>query len=316
MDLEQAELIVKDNLLLAINIGLQEINKELLTIKRVPGLKLMVTGGQALENYFPDSPELRTHDFDLKLVAPTQVTITRDTRRFMLFLGAIIADNLTRRANMYVTGILPQLRSTLRQKYGVQIIGDQPFNVQKVGSSLFTVFFKLQKGNTVRSSPLADVFVVKPSDIYHYKMFAGLQDSDPILSEDAGAYYIPYEEIDGIPHAKLGYLLWDTLRMIEYTRELGLPKFQRYVNKRNSIIQGLNNPEQKLSCDMMQGYVQKCNKDFSSGCRIGDKVYNNIEDIITLAISEGVIPADPQVVQRVRDNFSMNYLCEKVKKIL
>lgn len=314
---EEAELYVKDSLILPINIGIKEINQELVNFNDVPGLKLMVTGGQALENYFPNSSELRTHDYDLKLLAPTSTDINRNVRRTMTTLGGIIADNMKRRVNLYLNPIITNLQDKLRKDYKV-VLSDEvdPFYVEKLGSSLYTVMFKLTDGTTVRASPLIDVFVVKPSDIYHYNMFTGLQGSDYILSESTGLYYIPYQDVEGVPHAKLGYVLWDTLRMIEYTRDLKLPKFQRYVNKRNSIIQGLNNPEEKLSCDMMKSYVKKCNKDFRSSCTIKGKVYKTVEGLITLGVSEGIIPSDPRVIKRIKDDFSLNYLCQKVKNIL
>jgi len=314
---DEAELYIKDSLSIPIDIGIKEINQELNGFREVPGLKLMVTGGQAIEDFFPNSPELRTHDYDLKLVAPTATNIDRNVRRVMLNLGGIIVDNLKRRLNLYMNPIINTVQDKIRKDYNVALTNQvDPFYVVKLGSSLYTVMFRMTDGTTVRQSPIVDVFVVKPSDIYHYNMFTGLQGSDYILSEGAGPYYIPYQEVSGVPHAKLGYVLWDTLRMIEYTRDLKLPKFQRYVNKRNSIIQGLNNPEEKLSCDMMKTYVDKCNKDFKSSCVINNKTYKSVDDLLTLAVSEGIIPADPQLLRRIKSDFSLNYLCQKVKKVL
>lgn len=313
---DQAELTVKDILLIPINIGIKEINYEL---DQLGGdLILMVTGGQVIENYFPNSPTLRTHDFDLKLIAPKNVTITRSIRRYMLKIGVNIARNLETRMNLYVEPILDDLKKRLQAQHGVELITEngKTFYLEKVGSSLYTIMFKMKQGNRIKESPLIDVFVVKPDDIYHFNKFTGLQDSDPILSEDTGKYYIPYDLVNGVPNAGLGYILWDTIRMIEYTRELGLPKFQRYVNKRNAIIQGLNEPKQKLSCDMMQGYVERCNRDYKSACVINNKKYNNMDDLITLAIEEGIVPNDPRVIKRIRKEFSLNFLCEKIEKIL
>nr|QBK91383.1 MAG: hypothetical protein LCPAC302_00030 [Pithovirus LCPAC302] len=312
--LDRAELYIKDLMLFPLNIAVKEINTELKTIDELPNPILMLTGGQAIENYFPNNPYLRTHDFDLKLVAPTSVVMTPNLRRTMLIYGEIIINNLRDRMNMYIKPILNSVKSKLND-VELYTEEDGPFFVTHGGTSLWSVMFTMKYNDIIRQSPLIDVYVVKPSDVYHYRTFTRLQGSDPILSEkEEGDYYIPYKLVDNVPIADLGYVLWDTLRLIDDFKSRGLLKYKRYENKRDAIIAGLNNINTDLSCNFIKDYVKKCSRDFERSCRIGSKVYNNIDDIITYSIMEGIIPNDPRIIKRIR-TYSLDYLCNKIKSI-
>lgn len=318
-DFNGAELAIKEALIIPIDIGIKEINDQLRVYRRLPGMILMVTGGQAIEKYFPHSPTLRTHDYDLKLISPKNVPINRDVRKIMLTFGDLITENIEIRINKYVVPILTSLRTRLIKDHNVDLVlypSGKVFKKDRVSQSLSVIQFKLRGGGRIRTNSIADIFVVDPSDIYHYKTFTGMKGSNPILSKDAGRYYIPYKKINGVPYAGMGYVLWDTLRMIDYTKKLGLPKYSRYVSKKDAIINALNNPEAKISCDAMKDYVGKCNADYSSDCVIGGKTYRTVNSLLRYALEEDILPRDPRIIRRIRDNFDKNYLCEIIKRVV
>lgn len=320
-NLDNAELVVKDALLVPTNIGIKEINQELDLYSDVPGLKVFVSGGQVLEEYFPGVPTLRTHDFDLKVVAPTNVKVTPTVFKKMNEYGELIANNLLQRSEDYIQGILPQVQQKIKQEYGVNLLTNRLGKVFELvhprGSTLWTVMFRLSDDVTERKVPLTDVYVVDPKIIDHYRRWTELPGSDPILSESAGDYYIPYDLKHGVPYAKLGYIIWDTIRMIEDSKKRGLPKLQRYINKRNAILNALNMPNQKLSCDAMKDYVKHCELELSkTSCTVKGKTFPDIDSLILFAVDEGLIPADKRYISRIKDNFDFTYICDKVQSYL
>lgn len=321
---DAAEKYMKSLMVIPINIGIKEINYELSKFDGIPGLILMVTGGQAIEQHFRNNEDLRTHDFDLKLIAPSDTKITKAVNETMLYVGELISNNLLTRVNLYIKPILEEVKNTMKQKFDVELRtsvnnNNDVFMLNKYGDRLNTVSFKMKRDKIVVQSPLIDVYVVNPVSgpiTEHFKMFTNLEGSDPILSQNAGKYYIPYKLINDVPYAKLGYLLWDTIRMIEFTKKNKLPKYQRYVNKRNAIINGLDNPGIELSCSAMKDYINKCDKEFESSCVVKGKNYYQLVDLITLGIGEGLIPSDPEVIKRIRNTYTLAGMCENINNLL
>lgn len=316
--MDEAEIYLKEIVSLSIETSMKEINKYLMNDRVVPNLKLIITGGQAIETYFPFSPSLRTHDYDLKLVASKYTNINNTVLDRMLLLGRGIVRYLTQGLNKYIIKILPKIKSEIKTKYDVELV-DQKGIVFKSSSKLRNNFlnsvtFKLRDSSKIRTNAIADVYVVDPKEISeHYLTFTGLEGSNPILSEDAGNYYIPIRYINGLPYAGLGYILWDTLRMIENSKLLGLSKYQRYVQKRDAIIQGLNSPNEKLSCNAMKDYIKTCSLTYSE-CEIKGRRFKTVDSILRYAVQEGIIPIE--YYSTIRNNYDINYICTSVKKMI
>jgi len=316
--MDEAEIYLKEIVSLSVENSIKQINKYLMNDRVVPNLKLIITGGQAIETYFPFSPSLRTHDYDLKLVASKYTNINSAVLDRMLLLGRGIVRYLTQELNKYIIKILPKIKLEIKTKYNIELV-DQNGIVFKSSSKLRNNFlnmvtFKLRDKVKVRTNAIADVYVVNPKEISeHYLTFTGLEGSNPILSEDAGNYYIPIKYINDLPYAGLGYILWDTLRMIENSKRLGLGKYQRYIQKRDAIIQGLNSPDQKLSCNAMKDYIKTCSLTYSE-CEIKGRRFKTVDSILRYAIQEGIIP--PEYYSTIRNNYDINYICTSVKKML
>jgi len=318
---EEAENYLKEILTLPVELSIKEINKQLKNDRIVPGLKLIVTGGQAIESYFPNSPPLRTHDFDLKLVAPKYSPVNENTKKRMLLLARGIVRYLEKQLNAYLIEVLPKIKGEIKSRYGLELvsINSKVFKsvVKLKNNLLHIVSFKHRDAVKTRTNSLVDVYVVDPKEIVeHYKTFTGLEGSNPILSEDAGDYYIPIKYINGIPYSGMGYVLWDTLRMIDNTKETRYvknSKYDRYVQKKDAIIQALNDPNQKLSCNSMKDYIKTCAMTYSD-CEINGKKFTTTDSILRYALEEEVIPVE--FYQKIKDNYDINYVCTSVKKML
>jgi len=316
-DFDEAEIYVKNFVTNRVDLLIKEVN--LVIEKRTPQLKMIVTGGSALEKYFPSSPEIKTHDFDLKIVTPKYVEYNTSVLLNIRYVAKTSAEIFEDRLNAFVFPNFETFRQDLIRKFNVnlKITEGKIFRMQSISQSLYTVFIELTDldQSVVRIGPVIDVFAVNPSIIKHYYTFTGLQGSDPILSENSGKYYIPLNIVNGIPYAGLGYMIWDTLRMIQYTKERGLPKQERYQKKMNEIIQGLNRPEMKLSCETMKNYITKCETEFASNCVIDNKTFQNKLEIVNYAVMEGMIPNDKNYIQKLVNGFDSTYLCNTFKKI-
>ena len=321
---DKAEIYLKEILSMPIEFAIKDLNKQLFKDRIVPGLKLIVTGGQAIQAYFPNSPPLRTHDYDLKLVAPKNILITPTVRFRMNLLGKGITKYLNIVLNNYISTILSKTKRDIMNKYGLQLLDKNgkvfTSTTNLKNDQLNILTFKLRGKGKIRTNSMADVYVVDPSEQgeeieAHYKTFTGLEGSNPILSQDAGNYYIPFKYINGIPYAGMGYIVWDTYRMVNESLERGLPKHNRYVEKRDSILQALNDPNSRLSCDSMKDYVKQCEVKYNE-CKIKGKQYHTVNSVLAYAIREGLIPPDKYIIRKIRNNYDLDYICNAVKRML
>lgn len=318
---EQAEIYVKDVLSIPIELAIKDLNKQLLNDKEVPGLKLIVTGGQAINTYFPQQPYLRTHDYDLKLIAPKNTNYTSTVRERMVLLAKGIVRYFAIILNRYTNRIFDKMSKDVKEKFDIQLLRDENDEMFVSSSNLRNellnvVTFRMQNFEKIRTNSVADVYVVDPDEIYHYNTFTGLTpESNPILSEDSGDYYIPFQMVNEIPIAGMGYLIWDTLRMISWSEELGYVKLPKYKAKRDAILNSLNDPNAKLSCNSMKDYMLKCEKAYQS-CNIKDKKFTSVTELLRYGISEGIIPPNQDVVNSIMKTFDIYYLCNSIKRMV
>ena len=320
---EPAENYIKELLSVPIEIAVKNINQRLRKDPIIPGLILLVTGGQAIQTYFPNSQPLRTHDFDLKLIAPASINYTPAIRARMELLAKSIAKYIELVLNKYVGALNLDIKKEIKNKYNVDLLSKENGDIFTAATNpntnlLNTVTFKLRDSRSTRRNAIVDVYVVDPEEIskhFNYWEFTGLKESNEILSENAGKYYIPFKVVNGIPYAGMGYIIWDTYRMVESSLKKGLRKYPRYVRKRDAIINALNNPTTKMSCNALKDYMINCAKQYNT-CVINGKTLKTVNTLILYGIAEGVFPASPRFISRLKKMYDINYLCESLKRIL
>lgn len=316
---EDAEIYVKDIMSIPIEMAIKDLNARLINDRVVPGLKILVSGGQVIHTYFPNSEPLKTHDYDLKLVAPKNINYTRRVRQRMVLLASGISRYIAIKLNEYIDTIYSNINKEIKAKFNVELVNK--YGVVFSASNnmrtelLKTVPFKLKGATKIKTNSIADIYVVDPSELEHYTTFTGLPGSNQILSKNSGEYYIPYNEINGIPYAGLGYIIWDSIRMVRESKLRGLAKYSRYVDKRDAILNALNNPIGDLSCNAMKDYMLSCEKEYRV-CKIKGKTYKSFNSLLNFAVEEGLIPQNTKLLKNIKDTYDFNYLCKSIKKVL
>ena len=317
------------------------------------GYRLIVSGGAAINRYFENSPYLKTTDYDLKLVAPTVSYIkayTDETNKNLEEVHFEVVRTFGQELADYIYSIGDKLNEQLNLLFHAELrLVDEYgalLKINKPGTNLYNLEFKLQDtiSGELYTDAIIDLFRVNLDNIasedftydpvgcnkenpkswsnYHYAQFSGFEGiSNPILSTTGGIYYIPTFEVDGILYAGLGYLIWDTLRMIRNAEKRHLSKLNRYKEKFWAIISSLNDPKTYLSCYMMGGYINKCNQDHTScglpfdKCNIGDACYNK-SDLVRRGQAAGYFP---EVIsgefEEKLDDIGIQFMCENSKQI-
>lgn len=321
---EQAEIYIKELLAVPIEMAIKNVNIQLKSDRVVPDLILMVTGGQAIQTYFPNNSRLRTHDYDLKIIAPASTNVNRTVLNRMIYLAKGVARYIQLALNKYVKELGIDVKKEIKNRFDLELLLDENNNMFSVPSTLDTsllniITFKLKQERRIRTNSITDIFVVDPDELlkhFNYWEFTGTKESNPILSEgNENKYYIPYKLINGVPYAGMGFIIWDTYRMADYSKTHGLPKQERYAQKRDAILNALNNPLTNVSCNAMKDYMLNCENKYKE-CNINGQKFKNVDSLIQFAISEGVLPTDPEFIKSLRKTYDINYLCESIKRMV
>jgi len=246
--------------------------------------------------------------------------ITEDVIDRMKFLAKGTARYINLKLNNYIQKL--DIINIIRNKYNIELLlnDNNIFSapVTSPKSLLNVIVFSLKEGIITRTSSIIDIFVADPRELsknFNYYQFTGIAGSNPILSEgNEGKYYIPYKMINGIPYAGLGFVMWDTYRMVDYSRERGLPKYNRYVEKKDAILNALNNLTTKVSCNALKDYMLNCENNYKV-CMIGDKKFNNVDMLIQYGIEESLIPSDEKFIKELRKSYDIDYLCNYFKRL-
>lgn len=237
----------------------------------------------------------------------------------MVLLASGISRYIAIKLNEYIDTIYSNINKDIKNKFNVELVNK--YGVVFSASNnmrtelLKTVPFKLKGSTKIKTNSIADIYVVDPSELEHYTTFTGLPGSNQILSKNSGEYYIPYNEINGIPYAGLGYIIWDSIRMVRESKLRGLAKYPRYVDKRDAILNALNNPIGDLSCNAMKDYMLSCEKEYRV-CKIKGKTYKSFNSLLKFAVEEGLIPENTKLLKNIKDTYDFNYLCKSIKKVL
>ncbi len=324
----QIENILKDTLTPYILLLIQDINNYL-KLNKFPFL-LVVVGGDAISKHFPLDPKLDSHDFDVRLAPIVGFENKEGLKELQLQLSAVIAKYFEQKLNNYILKIIPILRQKFENKFedflqgiklkkgGVFQAGktvlidnkftsvpvDTPINGRRTGD-LYTVQYTLKLKDKLLTDSLIDIFAARPDSVDQYYESTENNQNDP-------ATFIPYVIIEGVPYASLGFLIWDTLRLIEKGRRLGYEKLPRYQMKLEQLIKGLYNPNGKLSCLAMKDFVKGCVNEEQKDCTIDGKKLNK-NQLVDYAVSEGFIPE--QLSDKFKKEFSKEYLCNYIKEL-
>jgi hypothetical protein len=278
---------------------------------------LVISGGAALSRYFNAIPEFITLDFDLKLIYPINVSIA-DQLRFKERDIPSIVDIFDTTLNQYFLDFPydifeAKFPGVIFETNAIDHLGHFE---RIVKGDLHTYGYTMKFDKYTRVEHVIDVYPVTPNmtNISHYNVFTGVKKHNEILSRTANitkesgkpVYYAPINYINEIPYFGLGYILWDTQRMINDTIMYGNPKLTRYVNKYNGIIQGLDSLQYSGSCAAFSGLINACSSGVDS-CNSKKTTNEMIDKLIAL----GYFPDNRRYIQLIISEFSEQFICDQ-----
>lgn len=312
-DFERAHYYMKEMMETTVLNTLKFINS------RDKNMKFVITGGDVLARYFDGPTIFLTHDYDIKLTVNKRVDLDEIDKEIIYDYQAENARIFEKNLNNFYIKNRFVIDNKLKKSYNVVIDrkNQGPFEVFKANDSLTNIVYTLISLNTneKEEDTLIDLWIALPETLKHpYYTWLG---EDPILSLDGSDYYIPTLEVNGVLITGLGYMLWDTQRMIEYSAELkrkGKPnKLQRYIDKQKAIYNDLNNPIKRLSCIPFKKFVKDCNEK-EIICTIDGERFYNKEEVLEYAKNMGYLSKE-HISEIKNGNYSLSYICRYIQKL-
>jgi hypothetical protein len=288
--------------------------------KTNPDIKILWTGGEALRNYITEPMEYFTTDYDIKVLIGENLpqTVRKIEQEFMVHLRNVLNENFGA-FRIGTTGTIVMKEADtgytigLRFKDGdhiLNIIGFKYFSLEKVAGRDFLMRFNVLYtiDTEIRDEPLLDVTIMNTSDhpdgiapFFEIRKpeyeIIGLNDDDrerigkQPSKEDyhnfrrgrrLGYFAIPteYESVDGINFAKLGWLIWNTVELLNISYDLPDGTFEvetegviedkeakekrdkmtKYPAKYKQILEALVYPEKFFECGNFATLLEKCNE--------------------------------------------------------
>ena len=277
--------------------------------------KLIMSGGEVLNKYFSHIPETVTPDFDIKLTIPYDKPIDSGVSAMMKQAQNDAIDYFAKLINQYI--VLSNLNNYLNQDFEVRL-ATSPLGyvrINNIGPYLANISYTFvdNHGNSYLF-PLVDLYRVEPEGILDFNLFTPKGSkilSDSNVNPKGDTYFIPYSIVNGVPYAGLGYVIYDTVRLINILpKQVPMTqriqrKIQKYITKYQAVINALDTPVESMACLAMRPYVEKCNLEFSN-CT------TNVDQLIAKAVSYGILPNNQIFINNLRTTLGDQYLCEYI----
>jgi hypothetical protein len=283
--------------------------------KLVRHLKLIIGGGAAFDYYVKHTAKtgvLNTHDFDMRLfldIPPSKSPLfTSDQKmveNWMLGISKELGGLFAEYLNKYVDD------SNIENILNSKNIYISKFTPVERGF-LTTVEYKLEYMGQDYLDSMVDIVPHIPSKAIHYgpleldksKNFSNYNKKDFSGVTSRNGFFqssIVYTKNEyGIYYASLGFLIWDTVRMLNYIIDAKYGgtnrpnvdptvKFERYLEKYKVLLSSLSRPELYLNCNAFSKFIGKCNK-LKQVCLVDDTKITSKSDLVYKGIEKGVFP--------------------------
>jgi hypothetical protein len=279
---EQLKGLIENEILEFIkNYNIQNENKD---------VKLVIGGGSAINYYFKTedySDIFSTHDFDIRCVYDNFIEPENDDEilRFLRYYQMDFIYKLCDYLNKIDRSILfefgtkvieshPSFKlniDAMNNLFIISLPGDSPLQSINYSYSLDGNYYIGVIVDTMCFSrlllPYYGKYYIKEDksrysdeelyELYNSELGAGFvknylttKTRDPTIVENSeGEYYV-----------SLGYILWDTVRMLRICHVTKNPKYIRYIKKYVKILSAFNNPIKYLKCDTapIKDYCENC----------------------------------------------------------
>lgn len=350
----QANIKYKEILTPAVMNFISFVNGELKLAKDEPGfagliqhLKLVIAGGAAFNHYIKKVEKmavLETHDFDLRLyldIPPSRSPLfhpdpmrVQQIENWMIAISREIGKSFANFLNDYVK------QTKIKQNLKAQNIDATNFRMVDHGF-LTTVEYLIRiPGDDDFNDSLIDIVPHVHSKAIHYDKleinkelnfkqydetdFGGVQSRQGFFKSSL----VYTKNTYGIYYVSLGFLVWDTVRMLNYmidAKFFGFKKrknnpdfdpslkFERYMYKYKALLTALSKPELYLRCDAVDRFIKKCNRT-KQVCKVNDKKLVGKEQVIYEGVERGVFPNDVYWYKELM-NMDFSKLCNAVVEV-
>jgi len=285
-------------------------------------LKLVISGGAAFDYYIKRTGKtdvINTHDFDLRLyldIPPSKSPLfsknrqnSRRVEEWMLKICKELGNLFTEFLNNYVASSnIVQVLDNRNIEISQFIAGDRGF--------LTTIEYKIKDWGTGEDELLdsiVDIVPHVPSKAIHYgpltsnkeQNFANYNEADFSGVTSRHGFFkssLVYSKTEyGVYYVSLGFLVWDTVRMINYiidakyfgTKRNVDPtiKFERYLEKYKVLLSALSRPELYLRCEAFSKFIGKCNR-VKKICQVDGEKISTKSDLVYKGVEKGIFPND------------------------
>lgn len=290
---ETSNVKFKDTLSLAIFSFIKFVNDRI----KDEQLKLVVCGGAAFNYYIKRTARttkyISTHDFDLRLILdipysknPLFKKATADkTAKWMKTVCSDVAKSFSVFLNSYI------------RRHGSRFTLETDFYAVE-RKFLSTVQYRI-KGGEVDS--LVDI--VPHTNFFSYYGKLDVDKSELLEQYRQFDYFdvasrqgffrsslVYNKDVFGTYYASLGYLVWDTVRMLNYIVDSDkTDKFERYLYKYKTLLMTLSSPQTFLTCTSGRKYIQVCNGE-QQVCKVDGKRIKSKKTLVDVAVRKGIIP--------------------------
>lgn len=332
------------------------VNGELKMAKDEPGfagliqhLKLIVAGGAAFNHYIKRVEKmsvLETHDFDLRLyldIPPSRSPlfssdpkIVKRVEEWMIEICREIGKSFANFLNDYVKQT--DVKDILKKQH----IHASDFRMVDHGfltTIEYLIKFDKQDEDDFNDS-LIDIVPHVHSKAIHYdkleinkelnfkqyeeRDFGGVQSRQGFFKSSL----VYTQDKYGVYYVSLGFLVWDTVRMLNYMIDAKFfgfrkrknnpefdpsMKFERYMYKYKALLTALSKPELYMRCESVDKFINACNRT-KQVCNTNGKILKGKEEVIYEGVRQGVFPND---VYWYKELMQMDFgkLCKAVLEV-
>lgn len=280
------------------------------------GYMVMSSGGGALQAYFPNVPEIISHDFDLKMVSCGKRFLKewRENHSTMverIRLGQIFMNEVERVLNEGIGRWI-----SIQPNSGLVLIkGQQTFKVLRDNEQLFTLRYMIKDC----FDSVVDMFIPDLENVDSLNVFVSGKNRDMLTAitmdervmrdrilnrarqQNDPVTYLPYTFVGSVPTVALGALIYDIMRMIRERPDKKL----RNKKKLWAVIDALNNPAYNMSCNPLNSFINKCIQQENV----------NTDQIIDQAVAQNYLPDDPVFIQNLKSLGVPIYIDEYVRSM-
>lgn len=254
--------------------------------RKNPSFAIVISGGEALEYYFSIPPEstLRTTDIDLKVMFKKDKLIEG-------IEGVQILSDYRTIASNEITSRIP-LKDVSSDGGKIKLAG------REFQRTLQFAFVMPDRTNL----DIVDMNLVHPviSAPHLFSSYVGLESDDYKNGKRVGFIEMKFQYTRMLDDPYLyvvtfGYLVWDTIRMVNEYRNLlnsgkktdkNTKKMKRMFRKYNLVLDALDNPGKYINCrDNVIRFIEKCNS-----IRIGNPTDKIAVDTLLKLVSAGRLP--------------------------